>query len=311
MIMLLNPRKRKKSKKASKKRSTRKHVSRKHSRKAKRRIKRVSTATCGRRVSVWKKRAARWQALFRKTRAKRHIPAGEVGGWKYAHTGDNPRRRKRSKKYSYRKNYSTWIPAFGSNGGAVANLTGGVKSAFKPSIFVEAAPVLGGFLASKYIAGIVGKQSFVPSFLKSGIGSYALDGISAGLAYMLTNAIAPKYAKNVLLGGAVQVAGKVLNAYVIPDSVKSMLADDMDGMEDYLSVASAQAPNLRPLGEYLTVGAAQQNALRPLGDYLTVGAAQQSALRQLNGFGLGAEGEELMGEYLTSADVASAVEHPF
>jgi len=114
---------------------------------------------------------------------------------------------------------------------------GGALAAFNLGVIKSAVPVGAGMLGSSMLDGFVSGLSFTPSFLKSGIGSYALSLLDVGFMGVATKMVAPKYASAVVLGGMVNVIRKVLMSTV--PAVKGYTLsgfgeDDDEGMSLYI-----------------------------------------------------------------------------
>jgi hypothetical protein len=164
----------------------------------------------------------------------------------------NRRRRRRARNASFnyrrhRRNYSHWIPAYRNPGSGVLGAT---TTAFNANLIKSALPVIGGVISARFVTEKLAGVSALPSFLKSGIGSYALALVGAGLSYVGTRAVMPKYARAVLFGGSIYVMTQVMNRYVFP---KLGFSPMLTGMGSYLTVSDAQhARPLDGLEDYLT-----------------------------------------------------------
>jgi hypothetical protein len=133
-----------------------------------------------------------------------------------------------------------------------------LKAGFNPHTLTKGAVVLGGFVGNSLIVKQLNGLSFVPAFLKDGVGSYAVGLATAGLAGALAGLAAPGYGGTVAFGGVMQQIVRAYNQYLAP---MSSFLPKLGAFGDYLT--RENAANARPLGDYLTRENAQ-NA-RPLG----------------------------------------------
>jgi hypothetical protein len=143
---------------------------------------------------------------------------------------------------------------------------------FKPAMLTKGAVVLGGFVGNSLLVSQLNKLSFVPAFLKDGVGSYAVGLGTAGLTGALVGMAMPGYGATVAFGGVMQQLVKAYNQYLAPMS--SMLPK-LGAFGDYLT--RENAANARPLGNY--------------GDYLT--RENAASARPLGSLGDAYIGEEL------------------
>lgn len=183
--------------------------------------------------------------------------------WGYipqAANGRRRRRRGRNASFNYRRKRSRntyWVPAFARNPSGVI---GASTKAFDTHLIKSALPVIGGIITTRIITEKLAGLGFVPSMLKSGVGGYVLSLFGAGVSYVGAKAVAPKYARSVLMGGAIYTMTQVLSRYVFPMLGFSPM---LTGMGSYLTVSDAR--NARPLSgleSYLTVADAKD--ARPL-----------------------------------------------
>ena len=211
----------------------------------------------------------RYHKRRRRHNARRHRFFNALFGRRHRRSGRRHRARNRRHYRRHRR--------YNSSGGGTLSIRRpfeALKAGFKPQLLTKGAVVLGGFVANSLLVSQLNNLSFVPAFLKSGPGSYAVGLGTAGLAGALGGMVMPGYGVTLAFGGVLQQLVKAYNQYLAPMS--SML------------------PKLGAFGDYLTVEAAH-NA-RPLGDYLTPSAA--AAARPLGG--LGSMADNYIGEELAS-----------
>lgn len=265
--ILLNPGKKRKSKKGRKGRKS-----------GRRRALRKYSKTCL--LAVRQHQARRRFKSYWKSK-KKSAPVGrehDAGIMEAFGLASNPRRkrsRRRNAAYRYGTSYrrndggSTWVPAFcgmseaqnpywvpryASNPG----LVGAVTRPFAPKMLLGTLPYVGGALGNAVLATWLKGQTFVPSMLKSGIGSTVLNLASAGLLGAGVGLIRPRLAGPVFMGGVVDSVINLWNA-----TVKPMLGlKGCCGMDDYLTPMNAATAT--SLGDYIT--AADAAAARALGD---------------------------------------------
>jgi hypothetical protein len=165
--------------------------------------------------------------------------------------GFNPRRRRRKYRTSKKQPYFTgerwiWVTKPSSRNPGIASAA---TSALKPSVLMSAVPVGAGMIGASLLDNLLTKTAFMPSFLKSGLGSYALSLIDVGLLGMATRYTMPKYAGSVTLGAVVNVLRRVVKDYL-----PQVRGYSLDGMYDYLSVGDARnSRQMSGLEDYLTV----------------------------------------------------------
>jgi hypothetical protein len=165
---------------------------------------------------------------------------------------------KRSRRRKYRRNGRRHGRRTRRNPGLVGNITGSVGQGFKLGNLTEGAVLVGGAVGNGALTGIVSR--YLPGMLTSGWGSYATGLAMAGITSQLVGMLAPKYKRDVFMGGMLQVLLQVYNNELAPK------LSGLDGLlGDYLT--QPQAADARPLGylgDYLTQPQAAD--ARPLGD---------------------------------------------
>jgi hypothetical protein len=195
----------------------------------------------------------------------------------------NPRRRRGRNGRRRSRNYSTWLPSYRNPSAIVSSATRG----FQPSVLLRTVPVVGGFLSARLVSELLARQSFVPNFLRSGMGNIVLDLLSTGLVFAGSRIVVRGAAVPMLLGGSIYAATKAIYKYVLP----ALRFTPLRGLADYLTVGGAAGA--RPLmgyEEYTGVaGYEDNNAVGFIGDDDLEGYDDDS----MDAFGEGATGDEL------------------
>ena len=162
----------------------------------------------------------------------------------------NPGRKHRRARFNYRRHRArntSWVPSFAMNpgGGSLSVKKPGQALAygFSPTLLAKGAVTLAGWVGNAWATKQLSGLSFMPSMLKSGVGSYAVGLASAGLTGALTSIVMPGYGMSVAFGGVLQQFAKAYNQYVAP---MSTALPTLGSMEDYATQADVAAA--RPLG---------------------------------------------------------------
>ncbi len=119
-------------------------------------------------------------------------------------------------------------------------------SGFKPNVLVPASTILGGNILTTWSAGMIASK--LPVLKSNKVLDVLTVGLTAGLAGMATRRFAPKYANNVLIGGALAAVTRAIRNFAPSILPSSCLGDDMDGLSedlDGLSDWMASPRNIR------------------------------------------------------------------
>lgn len=206
----------------------------------------------------------------------------------------NPRRRRRA-RFHYRSRNTSWVPAFAMNGLGVKSLTTG----YQPDMLMKGAVTLLGFAGNALVTKQISGLGFMPGFVKSGPGSYALGLASAGLTGALVGLVAPKYAVPVVFGGVMQQIVKAYNEYLAP---KASFLPKLGSMDDYATVADVQ--NARPLGCLFGGCGGGMGAYNPVVDLFNPAVMPSDGGSGL--MGMGCLNGNCMDDYLTVQNAADA-----
>jgi hypothetical protein len=174
---------------------------------------------------------------------------------------------------------------------------------YQPDMLVKGAVTLVGFIGNAFVTKQVNGVGMVPSFLKSGVGSYAVGLATAGITGALVGLAAPKYAVPAAFGGLLQQVVRAYNEYVAP---KASFLPKLGSFDDYATVEDVR--NARPLGCLFGgcsggMGSLFDPSIIPAGYNPNPGIVPNDGVGLL---GMGCMNGNCMGDYLTRENAANA-----
>lgn len=143
------------------------------------------------------------------------------------------------------------------NPSAIASPLAAVKQAFNVDTLKKAGVMAVGAVGMPLLKAQITNLSFMPGFLKTGIGSNILGLALSGLVGAGVGRMNKDLGRQVFFGGVLGEAISLAGSTIVP-----MISSKMSGFGDYLSVNDAAGA--RSLGDYLTVSDAA--GARSLGD---------------------------------------------